>query len=111
MSPNQLFWGLCVPARLGLVWWAWKHPGRVLSALLGVASVGIYMIYRNGWRQVGWETQGEPIWWNDVRPMHAFLWGLAAVLGWSERYRRWMAVPLLIDVVAGAMFQRAYRMK
>lgn len=107
--PNQWFMWMCVPTRIALVIWAWKRPNRVLSGLLGIMSIGIYAIYRNGWRKVGWETQGEPIWWNGLRPVHAFLWGLSALLGWSPRYRQWMAVPLLVDTLLGMIMQHVYR--
>ena len=78
---QALFLGGCIPARLALAAAAYFAQGT-WATLLGIAlaaiAVGFMTIYVMGWRKTGVETQGRPIWWNHLRPVHAVFYGAAA---------------------------------
>lgn len=82
----------CIPSRVGLsylikyvqshlneseIWVVLKY---VLSLKMIIISIGFLSIYWFGWREKGLETQGHPIWWNSLRPIHGLLYGLAGAL-------------------------------
>lgn len=75
-----LFWVGCIGTRLGLVWLAKNRPK--LLPYMGVVAIGIAIgftaIFFGGLRKTGAETFGQPIWWNNLRLLHAFLYGLFA---------------------------------
>lgn len=77
-----LFLTLCLPLRLAIVYAAASQPSlRVpLAVLMAVLAIGITFIYLTGSRQTGTETFGEPIWWNNLRPIHGALWALSSLL-------------------------------
>lgn len=50
----------------------------IVIGFLTIASIGFITIFINGWRKVGQETQGNPIWWNSLRPIHSILYGISA---------------------------------
>lgn len=73
----------CMGARIGLAYLAkWSNTivRKILMIAIGLMATGFTIIYFFGLRKTGLETQGAPIWWNDLRPIHAILYGLAA---WS----------------------------
>ena len=89
----------CMGARLGLTYAAYRFPA--LLPWLGLfalgVSIGFTVIYVKGWRKTGIETGGEAIWWNDLRPVHAFMYGLFAVLAFrGVKEHAWKV--LLLDV-------------
>lgn len=93
----------CIPVRLALVVTVILVPLHILKymgiAFLAVA-LGFFTIYVGGFRKVGLETQGAPIWWNLLRPIHALLWLLAAYYAWKmEKHLVWRI--LLVDVCLG----------
>jgi hypothetical protein len=92
----------CMGARMGLVYLAYVAPMRYLrhlGALALVVATGFAMIYINGWRKTGIEVDGGRIWWNNLRPMHAALWFLFALLALCGNRFAW--VVLFADALLG----------
>lgn len=106
MNPAILFYLLCIPARLLLVYLAYillpstySSPRYAMIAMLTVIGIGFWTIYLKGWRKTGVETGGKLIWWNNLRPIHGSLYLLCALLAISGVKNAW--VILLIDVLFG----------
>lgn len=109
LTSNQkrvaLFLGGCVPIRAFVVYLAWSSRMHLplLGALALLPALGFLYIYLSGSRRTGPETMGAPIWWNNLRPIHAALWGLFAVLAMFGIHKAW--IVLALDLVFGtAMF-------
>ena len=51
--------------------------------------------------KTGGEVFGSKIWWNDLRPIHASLYILFALLALKKNKYSW--VPLLVDVTFGLL--------
>jgi hypothetical protein len=64
-------------------------------------SAGFLYIWSNGLRKTGPETFGDPIWWNDLRPVHSALYAIFAVLAFGEETQRHAWTVLLADVAIG----------
>ena len=90
----------CVGSRLGLAYAALVAPTKILSVILGIIGTGFALIWIMGWRKTGSETGGEPIWWDHLRPLHALAYLTSAVLLWF-RYRRVVAIIILLDLIVG----------
>jgi hypothetical protein len=76
----------------------------LLGYLAILPMIGFMYIYLTGSRKTGAEVFGGKIWWNDLRPLHALLYGLFAYSviqrsNISLMYSAWMF--LLADVVIG----------
>lgn len=75
---------------------------RPLMAILFAAiAMGFMSIYAFGWRKDAPETFGETgvVWWNHLRPIHAFLYALTV---WLLYTRHELAhLPLLLDLWIG----------
>ena len=56
-------------------------------------------IFLTGSRKTGAEVFGEKIWWNDLRPIHSFLYFLFAYNAIIGNRNAW--IYLLIDVIVG----------
>ena len=84
LSPIQkrflMFLVGCIGARLSLAYIA-KNGSPLMRQLLmiatGIMATGFTYIFVFGLRKTGVETQGSPIWWNHLRPIHAILYGVA----------------------------------
>lgn len=63
------------------------------------AGIGILSIYFFKLRNVGSETFGEPIWWNQIRPLHGFLWITYAIAAYYKLKTSW--IILLADTLIG----------
>ena len=81
------FLGLCIPSRLLLGYLSkvsieternWLK--YLLIVLFLSFSIGFLTIYMNDWRKTGLETNGEPIWWNFMRPLHGIMYGIAGLM-------------------------------
>lgn len=71
-----------------------------MGVLAGLIAIGFATIFVNGWRKTGLETGGAPIWWNDLRPIHAMLYGVFAYLAYTgQQDIAWKI--LLVDVGIG----------
>lgn len=67
----------CMPTRILLVYLTIvgsKKVKQLLAYLAIVIAFGFIYIYLTGARKVGAETFGQPIWWNNLRPIHAGLY-------------------------------------
>lgn len=72
---------------------------RIMSFFAAAVSIGFFAIYANGWRKTGPEVFGDKIWWNDLRPVHGFLYALFAYHAFQGH--RDSYVYLLADVAVG----------
>jgi hypothetical protein len=70
-----------------------------LGALALLPSLGFIIIYLFKLRETGAEVFGNKIWWNDLRPVHALLYGLFAYHAINRNENAW--IYLLIDVIIG----------
>jgi len=97
-----LFLGGCIPARLLLVYTAKNIPIHylpILGYILLLIAIGFLYLFVSGKRQVGLETQGYPIWWNNFRPIHGILYLLFCI--YAIKGIRLSYIFLLIDVIIG----------
>lgn len=72
----------------------------VMGAVLLVPAIAFLYLYVSGSRTTGAEVFGDKIWWNDLRPVHAFLYAafaFSAFVGHTET--AWMF--LFVDVLFG----------
>jgi hypothetical protein len=91
----------CIPVRLLFVWLAKnKQPWLpVMAVFATIIAIGFSVIYILKLRRTGAEVFGGVIWWNDLRPVHAFLYGLFAYLAIADPEHAWK--PLAVDVSLG----------
>ena len=78
-----LFLGACIPSRLLFAYIAKTGSLFVkkISALIAfIIASGFLFIYISGTRKSGLETGGQPIWWNQLRPLHALLYYMFALM-------------------------------
>ena len=88
----------CIGSRLTLVWLAKNYPA-LMALPAACISFGFMYIWANGLRKTGPETFGEKIWWNDLRPVHATLYAIFALLAFNGNTDAWKV--LLLDVTLG----------
>jgi hypothetical protein len=70
-----------------------------LGYLAILPALGFTYIFITGSRTTGPEVIGEKIWWNNLRPIHAILYGTFAYLAITKNSNAWRV--LLLDVVLG----------
>jgi hypothetical protein len=70
-----------------------------LGYLAIIPAIGFIYLFLTGSRQTGAEVFGSKIWWNNLRPIHAVLYGLFAYNAIQKNPFSW--VYLLIDVILG----------
>ena len=70
-----------------------------MGLILLMPAVGFLYIYLTNSRQTGAEVFGKKIWWNKLRPVHAVLYILFAVL--AIKKEPYAYIPLLVDVLIG----------
>jgi hypothetical protein len=70
-----------------------------LGMLALIPFVGFTYIYVNELRKTGIETDGKAIWWDHLRPVHAALYYIFAVMALRKQGNAY--VPLLLDVIIG----------
>lgn len=66
-----------------------------------IPAVGFFLIFINGWRKIGAEVLGGKLWWNNLRPLHGFLYALFAVLVLTKVYARHAWKVLFLDACIG----------
>jgi hypothetical protein len=71
----------------------------LLGYLALLPAIGFLYIYFTGSRKTGVEVFGEKIWWNDLRPLHSFIYFLFAYNAIIGNTNAWMY--LLADVIIG----------
>ena len=108
MSLSSKFWHVCVPTRLLLAVVVYALPDRWLPvagivALFGAAGL-LYRFATYTESQVG--AFKQRVTWNNVRPFHALMWIIFAVLALSQNKRaKWIPV---IDIAMGCLFRVVY---
>ncbi len=93
----------CIGARLALAYALSVANGnllKILSVVVGAMSIGFFAIWTFGWRKTGLETDGKPIWWNHLRPLHAVAYGIASVLAWMG-LGVWAGCIIAVDALVG----------
>ncbi len=94
----------CIGLRLAFVYiakYASYYTNIFLALITLVISIGFFIVYFGGFRKVGIETQGSPIWWNHLRPLHGFLYLLFSIMVFSNIYYKYAWIVLAIDVSIG----------
>ena len=105
MNPIQkrflLFLFGCILVRSIFVIIAKDHQEYLplMGKLALVISISFFYIYANDLRKTGGEVFGDKIWWNHLRPLHGFLYGLFGLLAINSSPYSW--VVLLADVSIG----------
>jgi hypothetical protein len=64
-----------------------------------IIAIGLAYFYITKTRETGFEVFGEKIWWNDLRPLHASLYGLFGYNAINGNPKAWMF--LLVDTIFG----------
>jgi hypothetical protein len=101
----------CIGTRLLFVYLSYIASPEILKVygyLAFLPAVSFSLIYLFGLRRTGGEVFGEPIWWDNLRPVHALLYGLygaSSIGGWSGSW-----TLLLADVIIGLVSWIYYRM-
>ena len=72
---------------------------QYLGFLALLPAIGFIYIFITGSRKTGPEVLGDKIWWNNLRPLHALLYGLFAYNAIKGNPNSWMF--LLLDVIIG----------
>ncbi len=92
----------CIPTRLLLVYIA-KTVSLQYLPILGylalIPAIGFTYLYLSGTRKSGPETFGDKIWWNSLRPIHAFFYFIFAYNAIYKVRSAW--IYLLYDVIVG----------
>lgn len=70
-----------------------------LGYLALLPTLGFIYIFATDSRKTGAEVFGGKIWWNNLRPVHALLYGLFAYNAINKNHNAW--IYLLIDVLIG----------
>lgn len=98
-----LFWIGCIGTRSLAAWLAYSRPQILpyMGAIATVIALGFTIIYVFGLRPTGAEVFGDRIWWNDLRPIHALLYGLFAYLALHGHPNAWTI--LAADVIIGTV--------
>ena len=94
----------CIGMRSLFVYIARATPDKYLPYLGYLAilpAIGFMTIYITGSRKTGAEVFGSKIWWNQIRPIHALLYGLFAYYAINKSNIAWWY--LLIDVIFGLL--------
>lgn len=74
----------------------------VLGYIAIIPLIGFLYIFATGSRKTGIEVGGERIWWNWLRPVHAFMYSLFAYNAISGNRNAWyyLAADVIIGLVA-----------
>ena len=101
MNSIALFLFGCIGTRLLFTYLAMTFTDYLpyMGYIAALISAGFFYIYFTGTRKTGLETGGKPIWWNHLRPLHGFLYGLFAYGAINGNRDSWKV--LLVDVIIG----------
>ena len=92
----------CMGARVALTVLAYKLPVEKLP-IMGYFYIalgfGFILNFIFKIRKSGIETEGEKIWWDNLRPVHAFLYLWFAYLAVNKNKHAWKV--LLFDTIIG----------
>lgn len=105
MSPEAmsiiLFFTFCIGTRSLITYLAATYTEYlpIFGLLALLPAIGFMYFYLSGTRTTGPEVFGKPIWWNNLRPIHAALYTLFAISALSKNKDSWLF--LAADVVVG----------
>jgi hypothetical protein len=105
---NCLFFGVCIPIRLLLVYLAStlnKNNLRFFGIILLVIALGFLYLYFANKRLNAAEATGGVTWWSEYRLIHGLLYLCAAIYAFQGKNTAW--IPLLIDVGLGVSLKVA----
>lgn len=109
MDPKTLFLVGCIPARLFIVFltFIFRNNYSLMNWFAYFALIpvfGFLFFYFTGTRTVGIETGGKKIWWNNWRPIHAFLFFMFSfTIIFYKKYSfawMWLFLDWLIGMLA-----------
>ena len=104
INKTLLFLVGCLGVRFGFAFIA-RHMSsnflRKASYLAVLPAIGFLYLYLTDSRRVGREAQGR-IWWNKLRPIHAFMYLLFATYAFKKEKFAW--IVLFLDACLGFMF-------
>ena len=92
-----LFLGFCITSRFLLAYLLYKLSNeylRIIGVILLIPVIGWIYIYLTKSRQTGAETFGSPIWWNNIRPVHAGLYLIASLFAINKNHNAWKFITL-----------------
>ena len=95
-----MFFAMCIPTRIFIALVASQIRPEIAVPLTLITGLALLRLHLSpSLRPTGTETLGRPIWWNDMRAIHAALWigfAVAALMGYD-----WAWKLLAIDVIVG----------
>jgi hypothetical protein len=92
----------CIPVRILFAYIASVASPFLLKTLAVVAlliALSFFYLFASGARKTGMETFGQPIWWNNLRPLHGVLYTLFAFEAFKGSRTAYMY--LVLDVFIG----------
>jgi hypothetical protein len=72
---------------------------KYLGYIAIIPSIGFFYLFLTNSRKTGTEVFGDKIWWNNLRPIHGFLYFLFSYNAINGNKISW--IYLLIDVIIG----------
>lgn len=109
ISRIVIFLSGCIVSRLGLTYLSKivdKKWLRRIGIVTLIPAFGFILIYLFGLRKTGGEVFGDKIWWNNLRPIHGFLYLLFSILAIIGYNKSW--IILLIDTLFGLLMFSNY---
>ena len=92
----------CIGTRSLFVYLA-KNANKTYLQYMGYISllpaIGFFYIFLTGSRKTGQEVFGDKIWWNNLRPVHGFMYFLFAYNAIKGNHFAWLY--LLADLIIG----------
>lgn len=103
----------CIGTRSTLTYIVKIHPEQyknILAALLLIPAIGFAYIHINGLRKTGGEVFGADIWWDDLRPIHSFLYLLTAILVFLKNNKAHyiLALDTIIGLTAFSLYHTGF---
>jgi len=91
----------CIPIRTLFVYIATTPYKRHLAYALIFPMIGFLYLYFTNTRNTGMETFGQPIWWKELRILHASLYAWYIINVFLDQPCAY--IPLALDVMIGAV--------
>jgi hypothetical protein len=95
----------CIGLRIFMVYFAKTSSFenvKLLAYVTLIISFGFVYLFLSGKRKTGAEIFGDKIWWNNLRPLHAFLYFLFSynVLVLNKKSWEILALDVIIGFIA-----------
>lgn len=117
VSTNTMRWLLfifgCIPTKLFFATLSYIFCTnfiiqRTIAIFTWIIAFGFLIIWWFNLRTRGIETFGHRIWWNNFRPIHAFLYIIAGYYSWFQNPRA--SIILLFDVSLSIFLFASHRL-